>query len=204
MGEVIKALGIMGGTFDPIHFGHLLIAEESRLRFGLDKVVFVPAGQPAHKFRRDVAESEHRYAMTLIATASNPHFFCSRVEIERPGPSYAIDTVGWFKSEYPEAEVYFITGIDAVADIMTWYEHPRLKDMCRFIAATRPGYDADSLQRVLPVEYLNRIDVLEVPGVDVSGTEIRRRVAEGLTLRYLVPEGVESYIMKNSLYVREK
>lgn len=198
--DSVKAIGIMGGTFDPVHYGHLVIAEESRIKFGLDEVVFVTAGLPAHKPGYDTPDKEHRYAMTVIATASNMHFICSRIEMDRPGPSYAYDTVREFMEEYPGADLYFITGVDAILDILTWYEHSKLKDLCRFIAATRPSYHEQDIAQKLPPEYVERIDILEVPGVDISGTEIRRRVANGESIKYLVPSGVEAYIRKHNLY----
>lgn len=201
MTDGIKAIGIMGGTFDPVHYGHLVIAEESRVRFGLDEVVFVPAGQPAHKPEYGDTGKEHRYAMTVIATASNPYFTCSRVEMDREGPSFAIDTVRFFMKDYPGAEVYFITGIDAIIEILTWHEHSKLKDLCRFIAATRPGYVQADIENALPGEYVERIDILEAPGVDISGTEIRRRVSVGQSIRYLVPDDVMAYIMKHNMYL---
>jgi len=197
----MAGIGIMGGTFDPIHYGHLIIAEESRREFGLEKVIFVPAADPPHKKDYPVSDAEHRYAMTVIATASHPDFVCSRMEIDRPGPSYSIDTIRQVKSENPVGtQVYFITGADAIAEILTWHEHDKLKSMCKFIAATRPGYRLEELKCRLPGEYMDQIVFLEVPGVHISSTELRERVAAGHPIKYMVPEAVEIYIEKHGLY----
>ncbi len=138
----------MGGTFDPIHYGHLIAAEEARYRFQLARVVFVPCGQPPHKKPYAVTPAEHRYAMTLLATASNPHFIVSRIEIDRPGPSYSVDTVRLLRQQLPDAELFFITGADAVLEILTWKDSDELIGLCRFIAVTRPGYDLRQLERL--------------------------------------------------------
>jgi nicotinate-nucleotide adenylyltransferase len=191
----------MGGTFDPIHYGHLIAAEEARFRFGLSRVIFVPCGVPPHKKPYEVTPAEHRYAMTVLATASNPHFVVSRVEIERPGPSYAVDTVKIFRQQFGErAELFFITGLDAVLEILTWKSHDELIRLCRFIAVTRPGYDAVKLRERLPSDYLERIDLLAIPGMDISSTMIRERVRKGEPIRYLTPEAVCDYIAKHGLY----
>ena len=191
----------MGGTFDPIHYGHLLAAEEARYRFALSRVIFVPCGVPPHKKAYEVTPAEHRYAMTVLATASNPHFVVSRVEIERPGPSYAVDTVKIFRQQFgEERELFFITGLDAVLEILTWKSHEELVQLCRFIAVTRPGYDAQKLQEKLPPNYLTRIDLLVIPGIDISSTMIRERVRKGEPIRYLTPDAVCDYIAKHGLY----
>ena len=197
----MPTIGIMGGTFDPIHYGHLIIAEESRREFCLDKVLFVPAGIPAHKKGYPITDIEHRYAMTVIATASHTDFICSRMEIERPGPSYAIDTIRAVKAAYsPDTLIYFITGVDAIAEILTWHQHDKLKDLCKFIAATRPGFHLEDLRDQLPPDYLDQIVFLEVPGVHISSTELRERVAMGNPIKYMVPEAVAIYIEKHKLY----
>jgi len=198
--ENARGIGIMGGTFDPIHYGHLIIADEARQQFGLEKVVFVPAGQPPHKKEYKVSSAEHRYAMTVIATASHPDFICSRIEMDRAGPSYSIDTIREVRNAYPGYQVYFITGADAIAEILTWHEHARLKSLCKFIAATRPGYDLEELRHRLPADYVDQIVFLEVPGVYISSTELRERIATGRSIKFMVPEAVESYIAKNGLY----
>jgi nicotinate-nucleotide adenylyltransferase len=191
----------MGGTFDPIHFGHLVAAEEARLRFGLDEVVFVPCGTPPLDKHYDVTSAEDRYAMVLLATCDNPHFSVSRVELERPGPSYTIDTVRRFKQEHPpETSLFFITGADAVLDILSWHRNGELIEECQFIAATRPGYDLSQLEERLGRRHAARIEVLQVPGIEISSTEIRQRVREGKPARYLTPDLVWRYIEKLGLY----
>ncbi|HIE09511.1 MAG TPA: nicotinate-nucleotide adenylyltransferase [Armatimonadetes bacterium] len=201
MGRKWKRIGIMGGTFDPIHYGHLVAAEEARWRFDLEVVIFVPAGQPPHKPSEGITDKEHRYNMVVLATCPNPYFLVSRVEIDRPGPSYAIDTVREFKRKLgQDVEIYFITGADAVLEILTWREAERLVELCDFIAATRPGYDLEAMYRELPEKFLKHIHPLPIPGMAISSTEIRRRVREGLPIRYLTPEPVEQYILKHGLY----
>ncbi len=191
----------MGGTFDPIHYGHLLAAEEARFRFALSRVIFVPCGIPPHKKPYEVSPPEHRYAMTVLATASNPYFTVSRIEIDRPGPSYAVDTVRAFRQEWGEGtELFFITGLDAVLEILTWKSHDQLIRLCQFIAVTRPGYDAKKLREALPPHYLERIHLLAIPGVDISSTLIRERVRRGEPIRYLTSDAVCDYIAKHGLY----
>ena len=197
----MQRLGIMGGTFDPIHYGHLLMAEEARQAFDLDQVVFVPNGRPAHKKAYLVSSPEDRYAMTLLATASNPLFRCSRMEIERPGVSYTIDTLRAIRALYPGLDaLYFITGADAILEILTWHEYDRLIEECRFIAVTRPGFALDTIREVVSAEFLDRVSFLPIPGLDISSTDIRRRVSEGRSVKYLTPSAVESYLTKNGLY----
>jgi nicotinate-nucleotide adenylyltransferase len=193
-------LGLMGGTFDPIHYGHLLIAEEARQVLRLDRVEFVTAADPPHKPGKAACSAEHRYAMVVLATASNPFFHASRREIERSGPSYAIDTIESYRRDHPGAEIVFITGADAILEILTWHRAAEVIRLATFVAATRPGYDLDALQRTLPAEFLTQIRTLTAPGVDISGTQIRERVREGKSTRYLMPEAVEAYIMKEGLY----
>lgn len=190
----------MGGTFDPVHYGHLVIAEEARFEFALDRVVWVPAGDPPHKTGRQIVSQEHRYAMVVLATASNPAFDVSRLELEREGPSYTVDTVAAFRELWPEGELFFITGADATLEILTWHRHQDLIAMCRFIAVTRPGYDLERLSAVLPASYLERISTIQAPGVDISSTGLRDRVEGGEPIKYLVPEGVEVYIAKHGFY----
>jgi nicotinate-nucleotide adenylyltransferase len=200
MAEPCRRLAIMGGTFDPIHYGHLLLAEEARERFHLDRVVFVPNGRP-HKKHYRVTDPEERYAMCVIAIASNPYLSCSRVEIERPGPSYAIDTIQWFRENNPDLEaLYFITGADAVMEILSWHRYPELSQACEFIAATRPGSDLELLCEVIDPGFLERIHFLQIPGLDISSSNLRRRVREKRTIKYQTPEGVEAYIRHGGLY----
>jgi nicotinate-nucleotide adenylyltransferase len=199
------AIGVMGGTFDPIHIGHLIIAEEARYRFQLDRVIFVPAGIPPHKPDEPITDREHRYQMTVLATQDNPAFETSRIEVERPGPSYTVDTLMEFKRIYgEETRLFFITGADAILEILTWHQPERLRFMCKFIAATRPGYNLGEVKRKLPKAYLEHIFFLEVPGVHISSTELRSRAAAGMPIKYLVPAAVEDYIIQNHLYRAEK
>jgi len=196
-------LGLMGGTFDPIHLGHLVSAEEARQQFDLDYVVFVPAGIPPHKDQSKVTDPEHRYLMTTLAVMSNPAFIVSRFEVDRAEPSYTIDTVRHFaEQEAYEANIYFITGADAILEILTWKDYAALLDMCTFIAVTRPGYSLERLeemQKSLP-GMMNKVHLLEIPALAISSTYIRERVALGKTIKYLTPEPVEQYIKKQRLY----
>jgi nicotinate-nucleotide adenylyltransferase len=199
-----QTIGIMGGTFDPIHYGHLAAAEEARLRSPLDRVVFVPNGQPPHKKDYCVTAPEHRYAMVLLATASHPQFEVSRIELDRPGPSYTVDTVKAFRQQLgPEARLYFITGADALLEILTWRDPEDLASNCEFIAVARPGYNLDGMGKETDDLVRGRVHLLSVPGVAVSSTEIRRRAAAGESLRYLVPPGVARYVEANRLYHSE-
>ncbi len=191
----------MGGTFDPIHYGHLLAAEEARFRFALSQVLFVPCGIPPHKKPYEVTPAEHRYAMTVLATADNPYFRVSRIEIDRPGPSYSVDTVRLLREQFGgETELFFITGLDAVLEILTWRNPDDLIRLCQLIAVTRPGYDAHRLREVLPPHYLERVHLLVIPGMDISSTMIRERVRRGEPIRYLTPDAVCDYIAKHGLY----
>lgn len=200
----IKRIGIMGGTFDPIHFGHLITAEEARINFNLDRVIFVPTGNPPHKKDYEVTDPEHRYIMTALATNSNPFFQVSRIEIERRGYSYTVDTLNQFLEIYgKDVSLFFISGADAVLDILTWKNVKGVLDVCTFIAATRPGYPVKKLEdklKELKDLYGKDVQLLEVTAVAISSTEIRKRVKEGRSIKYLVPESVEEYILKNGLY----
>jgi len=186
-------IGVMGGTFDPIHHGHLVAASEVAQSFDLDEVVFVPTGRPWQK--DEVTASEHRYLMTVIATASNPQFTVSRVDIDRDGPTYTIDTLRDLKSQRPGADLFFITGADAVAQILGWRNHQELWDLAHFVAVSRPGH-------VLTTEGLPTEDVsqLEIPALSISSTDCRARVRRGHPVWYLVPDGVVQYIAKHHLY----
>ncbi|MDA8334518.1 MAG: nicotinate-nucleotide adenylyltransferase [Peptococcaceae bacterium] len=196
-------IGIMGGTFDPIHYGHLVTAEGARSDFGLDTVVFVPAARPPHKEPRRILAAEHRLTMTTLAVDTNPYFSVSAMEVERRGPSYTIDTVREMQLCYPGREIYFITGADAVLEILTWKNVGELMEMCYFIAATRPGYQLENLQvklASLPPGRLARIHSLVVPALAISSTDIRQRVREGRPIKYLLPEVVEDHIHREGLY----
>jgi nicotinate-nucleotide adenylyltransferase len=195
-------IGLMGGTFDPVHYGHLVIAEVARVKFSLDRVIWLPAGDPPHKKAYAVSGQEYRYAMVVLATASNEHFEVSRWEIERPTPSYSIETLEHFREIGPGDELFFITGADAILEILTWRRHEDVIRACQFIAVTRPGYDLGRLKGQLPADYLERIHLLTAPGVDISSTAIRKRVRSGEPIRYLVPEAVECYLRKARLYLK--
>ncbi|WP_323099741.1 nicotinate-nucleotide adenylyltransferase [Intrasporangium sp. YIM S08009] len=188
-------LGVMGGTFDPIHHGHLVAASEVQSLFGLDEVVFVPTGQPWQKAAQDVSPAEDRYLMTVIATASNPRFTVSRVDIDRPGPTYTIDTLRDIRAERPGAELFFITGADALAEILSWKDSELLFDLAHFIGVTRPGHELSD--KGLPE---HRVTLQEVPAMAISSTDCRARVAGGEPVWYLVPDGVVQYINKYRLY----
>jgi nicotinate-nucleotide adenylyltransferase len=185
----------MGGTFDPIHHGHLVAASEVAVLFGLDEVVFVPTGQPWQKSHRVVSPAEDRYLMTVIATASNPRFSTSRVDIERGGQTYTIDTLTDLKRERPDAELFFITGADALEQIVGWRDNERLFQMARFIGVTRPGYQL--ADHHLPEGV---VSLVEVPALAISSTDCRERVARGMPVWYLVPDGVVQFIEKRGLY----
>ncbi|HEY9424797.1 MAG TPA: nicotinate-nucleotide adenylyltransferase [Microterricola sp.] len=186
-------IGVMGGTFDPIHHGHLVAASEVAQSFDLDEVIFVPTGLPWQK--PAVSPGEHRYLMTVIATASNPRFTVSRVDIDRDGPTYTIDTLRDVHAERPDAELFFITGADAIAQILTWKDVRELWDLAHFVAVSRPGHD-------LSISGLPEGDVslLEVPALSISSTDCRARVERGDPVWYLVPDGVVQYISKHHLY----
>jgi nicotinate-nucleotide adenylyltransferase len=183
----------MGGTFDPIHHGHLVAASEVAQSFDLDEVIFVPTGHPWQKEK--VTDSEHRYLMTVIATASNPSFTVSRVDIDRAGPTYTIDTLRELQAARPDAELFFISGADAVAQILSWRDHDELWDLAHFVAVSRPGH-------VLSTEGLPSAGVsqLEIPALSISSTDCRARVRRGHPVWYLVPDGVVQYIAKHHLY----
>jgi len=200
-----KSIGIIGGSFNPIHIGHLVVAEEARVRFSLERVIFVPVGVPGYKKPTQLIDPERRFAMTLLATASNPHFFVSRIEIDHFKKSYTYDTIKEFRKIYPEESynIYFITGADSVLSILTWKKPRELLSMCYFIAATRPGYNLKRLKDKLKKICNNcdeRIFVMRIPALSISSTEIRNRIKEGLPIKYLVPKEVEEYIKKHNLY----
>lgn len=188
----------MGGTFDPVHHGHLVAASEAQASFDLDEVIFVPTGQPWQKASREVTPAEHRYLMTVIATASNPRFSVSRVDIDRDGPTYTIDTLRDLAATLPDAELYFITGADALAEIFTWRDAADLFSLAHFVGCTRPGYEMDPASLTgIPAD---RVTILEIPALAISSTDCRRRTAAGRPVWYLVPDGVVQYIAKHNLY----
>jgi nicotinate-nucleotide adenylyltransferase len=196
MDEDVRRVGIMGGTFDPIHHGHLVAASEVADRFGLDEVVFVPTGEPWQKGDVTVSEAEHRYLMTVIATASNPRFQVSRVDIDRGGPTYTVDTLRDLRESFgAKTQLFFITGADALEQILSWKDHDQIFTMAHFIGVTRPGFEL-SAAHVPP----DTVSLVRVPAMAISSTACRTRVAEGKPVWYLVPDGVVQYIAKTGLY----
>jgi nicotinate-nucleotide adenylyltransferase len=189
----------MGGTFDPIHYGHLVTAEEAVMQFDLDEVVFVPTGDPWMKADRHVSPREDRYLMTVIATASNPRFSVSRVDIDRPGPTYAVDTLRALADLHPDSELFFITGADAILEIFQWKDPDDALSLAHFIAATRPGYDLARFEAAAPTSH-PKVTAMTIPALAISSSDIRGRVREGRAIRYLLPEGVKSFIEKAGLY----
>ena len=188
----------MGGTFDPVHHGHLSAASEVAARFGLDEVVFVPTGSPWQKSHRDVCPAEDRYLMTVIATASNPRFSVSRIDVDRPGPTYTIDTLRDLRRAHPDAALFFITGADALAQILGWHAADELFELAHFIGVSRPGYEPVDLSGFPE----GAVTLLEVPALAISSSDCRARVAAGDPIWYLVPDGVVQYVDKRSLYAR--
>ncbi|MBE1578992.1 nicotinate-nucleotide adenylyltransferase [Amycolatopsis coloradensis] len=194
-----RRIGVMGGTFDPIHHGHLVAASEVQARFALDEVIFVPTGQPWQKSDRVVTRAEDRYLMTVIATASNPVFSVSRVDIDRVGQTYTVDTLRDLRAEYPDDQLFFITGADALEQILTWRNADELFDLAHFIGVTRPGYRLNSQH--LPS---GKVSLVEVTAMAISSTACRERVEGGEPVWYLVPDGVVRYIAKKDLYRKDR
>jgi len=195
----------MGGTFDPIHHGHLVAASEVADRFDLDEVVFVPTGEPWQKHGRHVTAAEDRYLMTVIATASNPLFSVSRVDIDRGGRTYTKDTLHDLRTLYPNSELYFITGADALASILTWQDVEELFSLARFVGVSRPGYvlDGDHVAAAFGSLPTDALTLLEVPALAISSTDCRSRAAQNRPIRYLVPDGVVQYVAKRGLYDKD-
>ena len=191
-----RRIGVMGGTFDPIHHGHLVAASEVADVFSLDQVLFVPTGEPVFKQDREVTPAEHRYLMTVIATASNPRFNVSRVDIDRPGLTYTIDTLRDLHASHPDAELYFITGADVLPEILGWKDVDELWSLAHFVGVDRPGHQLDDAG--LPS---HGVSLMEVPAMAISSTDCRRRVRAGMPVWYLVPDGVVQYIHKHGLYL---
>lgn len=202
--QKVSKLAVMGGTFDPIHYGHLVTAETVREKYGFDRVIFMPTGNPPHKGSKSVTFSEHRFLMVHMATIGNPYFEVSRMEIDRRGHTYTIDTIKEMRSFFGEdLDICFITGADAVLEILTWKNVPELLSLCKFIAVTRPGYYKEQLEeKVSELRELFNSDIIimDVPSFAISSTDIRERVALNRSVRYLIPENVEEYIRKNDLY----
>jgi nicotinate-nucleotide adenylyltransferase len=196
-----RRLGVMGGTFDPIHNGHLVAASEVADRFNLDEVVFVPSGQPWQK-NRPVSTGEDRYLMTVIATASNPRFSVSRVDVDRGGPTYTKDTLRDLHALNPESELYFITGADALATILSWQDFEELFATARFVGVSRPGYELghEHISGVLGELPDDALTLVEIPALAISSTDCRHRAEQGRSLWYLMPDGVVQYVSKRRLY----
>ena len=191
-----RKIGVMGGTFDPVHHGHLVAASEVADRFSLAEVIFVPSGEPWQKSERAVSPAEDRYLMTVVATASNPRFSVSRVDIDRGGPTYTADTLADLHTAMPDAELFFITGADALQQILSWRKIDELFRYAHFVGVTRPGYDLADGHVPEGV-----VSTVEVPAMAISSSECRTRVAAGRPVWYLVPDGVVQYISKRSLYL---
>lgn len=204
-GENGRRIGLMGGTFDPIHLGHLFIAEAARVACALDEVIFFPNGTPAHAEGKTAQlDAEIRLQLTQIAIASNPQFRASRLEMDRAGKSFAFDTIGQFQRELgEETELFFIVGADSMLDILTWYRGSELLEMCRFVAASRPGFDLEIAKSRLTEAQNRRVLWLEVPGLHIASRDLRERVRNGAPIRYLVPDGVAARIGELGLYREE-
>lgn len=201
--EKVNRLGIMGGTFDPIHYGHLVAAEMARCQFKLNKVVFIPSGSPPHKTSRDVAPAELRYAMVESAIRDNPAFDISPIEVEREGLSYTVETLRILRRAWPAHELFFITGTDALLEIFSWHEPLEILTLIQFIGAARPGFDASDFLLKVQQEHpetQGRIHYLEVPALSISSTDIRSRVRRGEPIRYLLPESARVFIEQQGLY----
>lgn len=199
-----KKIGISGGTFNPIHLGHLIIAEMVRDKYGLDKVLFIPSGMPPHKNLNNVIEAEHRFNMVQQAVASNPYFIESRMEVDREGYTYTIDTLKNLRESYGKsATLYYIIGADVLNDLLTWRNYQEVFGICEFIAVLRPGSCLEGFNKQM--EYLRdtfsaKIHFIDTPLIEISSTDIRNRIKEGKSIKYLVPESVEDYIKENGLY----
>lgn len=198
-----RRIGIMGGTFDPLHYGHLVAAEMARNEFKLEKVLFIPTGNPPHKEGREITMAESRYQMVRLALEDNAFFEVSRLEIDRVGYSYTVDTLRDLHQVYPGYELYFITGSDAFREIFTWKDTESILTLSQFIGASRPGFETTDflleLQREYP-EFYERMHLLEVPALAISSTDIRARVKKGQSIRYLLPEPVRLFIEQETLY----
>lgn len=194
-------IGLMGGTFDPIHWGHLILAEQAREQFGLAKVLFVTAAEPPHKLGEPVTDARHRLEMTRLAIADNEHFECSTIEMDRPGPSYTIDTVKQILEIHgSETSVYVLLGMDEGRDLMKWREPYEIQKLAKIVVANRPGVPDSEVIGSLPEDFAKGIVPLVMPGVDISSSDLRERVRSGRSIRYLVPRQVEDYIHQEGLY----
>ena len=195
-------IGVLGGTFDPVHYGHLILAEEARAAVPLDQVLLVPAGQPPHKLDEPHTPARHRLAMLELAIAGNPALGISRVDVDRPGPHYSVDMVHLVRQESPpDAEIFFIMGLDSLTNILSWHDPAGLLAQCRLIVAERPGYAVDLAELVARLPALEgRVDFIAMPLIQISGADLRRRVRQGRPIRYQAPETVRAYIEQHRLY----
>ena len=199
----VKSLGIMGGTFNPIHYGHLIAAENARHEFNLDIVIFMPAARPPHKDIEEVLDSKHRYEMVKRAIRGNNFFCVSDLEIQRKGNSYTIDTVNYYLENYPETDIYFIMGADSLILLDTWKDYKTLVRLCQLIVVTRPGYKItpeEPVLKKLPSVLWQNVHFLPIPGLDISSSDIRQRIASNKPVKYLLPSDVEQYIRENGFY----
>jgi nicotinate-nucleotide adenylyltransferase len=201
-GNSVARIGVLGGTFDPIHHGHLVIAEDARVYLSLDKVLFVPARQPPHKPEGSYSAFEHRVRMTELAIADNRRFELSLIEAERPGPSYSVDTLRQLQSEIgPDKVLYFIIGMDSLGNIASWYKPAELVSLCRIVVAERAGYqlDLEALDEALP-GLREKLELIDTPELSISSTDLQRRIKSGLSIRYQLPASVEKYVFEHELY----
>ncbi|MDH4209415.1 MAG: nicotinate-nucleotide adenylyltransferase [Anaerolineae bacterium] len=198
----MQRIGVIGGTFDPIHYGHLAAAEEARARVNLERVLFVVALMPPHKLDEEITPAQHRLAMVRLGIASNPFFEISTVDIDRPGPSYTVDTISILREQWgDDTELFFIMGLDSLAEMPTWHQPERLIQLCRLVAVTRPGVEVDlpALERAIP-GLSARLEIIDMPEVEISSSDLQRRLKQGLPIKYQVPEKVERYIREHRLY----
>lgn len=198
----MQRIGVIGGTFDPIHYGHLAAAEEARVRVNLEKVLFAVAGLPPHKLDEEVTPVEHRLAMVQLGIFSNPDFELSRVDVDRSGPSYTVDTISILQEQWGQGtEMFFILGLDSLVEVPTWHQPERLIQLCHLVAVARPGFEVDMRQLEDSVPGISsRVEIIDMPEVDISSSDLQRRVRESLPIRYQVPEEVERYIREHRLY----
>ncbi|TKJ28918.1 MAG: nicotinic acid mononucleotide adenylyltransferase [Chloroflexi bacterium B3_Chlor] len=200
----MRRIGVIGGTFDPIHYGHLAAAEEARVKMDLERVLFVVAGVPPHKLDEEITPVEHRLAIVSLAIASNTHFEISRVDVDRPGPSYTVDTISILQKRWgQDTEICFIMGLDSLVELPTWHQPKRLIQSCRLVAVSRPGVEIEIAELEASVPGISsRVEIIDMPEMDISSTELQQRVRDGLPIKYQVPEEVERYIMEHELYRR--
>jgi len=191
---------VMGGTFNPPHIAHLICAEEVYDLLKFDKVLFIPSARPPHKNNNEIVDAHYRYEMTILATKDNPHFEVSRIELDRPGRSYTIETVKELMRQYGVSEIHWIVGADAILEMLSWKSINELLEICNFVGINRPGYDISRADERI----LKKVTSLNVTNIDISSSEIRLRIKQGLSIRYLVPTEVEDYIYKNGLYSHDK